>query len=82
LGVIGVGGRTGTMFAFELKNSGEVFGIGRKEEIELIKEKKLFVKRGKNEFLFEGKTIKDFEFPKGISFDALFLTVKNPVGPA
>jgi ketopantoate reductase len=81
IGVIGIGGRTGTMFAFELKNSGKVFGIGRKEEIELIKEKKLFVKRGEKEFLFRGETIGDFEFPKGISFDILFLTVKNPVGP-
>jgi hypothetical protein len=32
IGVIGVGGRTGTMFAFELKNSGNVFGIGRKKK--------------------------------------------------
>jgi ketopantoate reductase len=82
IGVIGIGGRTGTMFAFELKNSGKVFGIGRNEEIELIKEKKLFVKRGENEFLFEEETIGDFEFPKGISFNFLFLTVKNPIGQA
>jgi 2-dehydropantoate 2-reductase len=82
IGVIGVGGRTGTMFAFELKNSGNVFGIGRKKEIDLIKEEKIFIKRGEKEFLFKEETICDFEFPKGISFDFLFLTVKNPVGPA
>jgi len=69
------------MFAFELKNLGEVYGIGKREEIDLIKEKKIFVKRGEKEFLFEGEIICDFEFPKGISFDFLLLTVKNPVKP-
>jgi hypothetical protein len=79
VGVIGVGGRTGTMFAFELKNSIGVLGIGRKEEIELIKKRKLFVKRNGKEFLFEGETISDSEFLRAFPLDALFLAVKNPV---
>jgi len=92
--VIGVGGRTGTMFAFELKDVAEVFGIGKKNEVELIKNEELFVRRtvptgralpigreGKIE-LFKEKVMEGFEFPKGIPFDFLFLTVKNPVGSA
>lgn len=69
------------MLAKELENSGEVFGIGRKNEVDLIRDKKLFVKKNDKEVLFEGKIIEDTEFPKEISFDILFLTVKNPVGP-
>jgi hypothetical protein len=82
IGVIGIGGRTGTMFTFELKNSVEVLGIGRKEEIELIKKRKLFVKRNGNEFLFERETISDSEFLRALPLDALFLTVKNPIRTA
>jgi len=70
------------MFAFELKNSVEVFGIGRKEEIELIKKRKIFIKKNGNEFLFEGEAICDTEFLRALPLDALFLAVKNPVGPA
>ncbi len=82
IGIIGVGGRTGTMFFQELKNLGNVFGIGREKEIEEIKEKKLFVeKNGKLEKV-EGNLIREEEFPKEIQFDFLFLTVKNPVANA
>jgi len=80
IGIIGIGGRTGTMFAFELKEKGEVFGIGREREISLIREKKLFVERGEGWECFEGNLIEEKEFPKNISFDFLFLTTKNPVG--
>jgi hypothetical protein len=82
IGIIGIGGRTGTMFAFELKNSVEVLGIGRKEEIELIKKRKIFIKKNGNEFLFEREAICDTEFLRALPLDALFLTVKNPIGPA
>lgn len=49
IGIIGIGGRTGTMFFQELKKFGDVFGIGKKPEIELIKQEKLFVKKGNKE---------------------------------
>jgi 2-dehydropantoate 2-reductase len=82
IGIIGIGGRTGTMFAFELKKTGQVFGIGKEREISLIKEKKLFVERNEKNFLFEGELIEEKDFPKEIDFDFLFLTVKNPVNEA
>jgi len=82
IAVIGIGGRTGTMFAHELKKAGDVLGVGKEREIETIQEKKLYLKRGENSpELFEGKVINDFEFPKNFLPDIIFLTTKNPVGP-
>lgn len=80
IGIIGIGGRTGTMFFQELKNFGDVFGIGKKPEIELIKQEKLFVKKGDKEKKIEGNFISEEDFPANHDFDFLFLTVKNPIG--
>lgn len=78
--IIGVGGRTGTMFAFELRNSAEVLGIGRKKEIELIKKGVLFIERGgEKPEKFEQKVIQDIEFREDIKPDLIFLTTKNPI---
>ncbi|MDI6591917.1 MAG: ketopantoate reductase C-terminal domain-containing protein [Patescibacteria group bacterium] len=81
--VIGVGGRTGTMLAFELSKKIEgVWGIGKEREIEVIKNKKLYVKReGKKPELFEGKVALPEEFSQQ-SPEIIFLTVKNPISPA
>jgi len=82
IAIIGIGGRTGTMFAFELQKAGDVLGIGRERDINIIKEKRLYLKRGEDPaILFEGKVIRDFEFPKNSLPDIIFLAVKNPVGP-
>ena len=43
--VIGVGGRTGTMFAFELRNSANVLAVGRQREVEIVNQRKLFVEK-------------------------------------
>lgn len=67
------------MLAFELGKRGEVFGIGKENEIEKIEKRELFVKRNDRIFLFEGRLIKENEFPGGVSFDVLFLTTKNPI---
>jgi ketopantoate reductase len=80
IGIVGAGGRTGTMFFQELRTSAQVFGIGKKEEIEKIKKGKLFVeKKGKKEIV-EGEFVEEKEFPRDLEFDFLFLTTKNPVG--
>lgn len=81
--VIGVGGRTGTMLAFELRNSAEILGIGKEEELKIIKEGRLCIEReDKIPEVFEGKVIKDTEFQKSIRPEIIFLATKNPVGPA
>lgn len=83
IAVIGVGGRTGAMFAFELKRVAEVLGVGREKEIEIIRERKFYIKKeGSPPKLLEIKTINDFEFPGQSLPEIIFLAVKNPVGPA
>jgi len=81
IAVIGVGGRTGTMFAFELKKASNVLGIGR--EIKRIKEKKLFIEKKRNSpEVFEGRVITDSQFPSDEFLpEIIFLTTRNPVGP-
>jgi ketopantoate reductase len=81
ISVIGIGGRTGTMFAFELRNSANVLGVGKEQEIEIIRENKLFLqKEDKAPELFDVKVIKDTDFGE-INPDIIFLTTKNPVSP-
>jgi len=70
------------MFFSELKKAVHVFGIGRESDIRLIKEKKLFVQKGKEKEIVDGNLMEDDEFPKGVDFDFLFFAVKNPVGLA
>lgn len=82
--VIGIGGRTGAMFAFELKNAADVSGVGKENEVRIIEEKKVYVKRGGGSpKLLEVKAIKDAEFCRSVVLpEIIFLTTKNPVGPA
>ena len=78
--IIGAGGRTGTLFAFELKNSADVLGVAREKEVKMVRESKLFVQRkGKIPELFKEKIIEDVKFEEEIKTDILFLTTKNPV---
>jgi ketopantoate reductase len=81
--VIGVGGRTGTMFVSELGGFGDVLGVAREKEINLIKEKKLYIKRGEDlSKLFGLRVIKDTDFHKEPYPDIIFLAVKNPIHEA
>ena len=83
IAIIGVGGRTGTMFTFELRNSAEILGVGRKEEVQKVQEGKIYLQREKGETLrLRGKVIEEEEFSKEINPDFIFLCVKNPVAPA
>jgi len=80
IAVIGVGGRTGTMFAFELQKAAEVLGVGK--EVDKIQRKEFFVEREENPpELFEGKIVDESQFPYDFSPEIIFLTTKNPVGP-
>lgn len=83
--IVGAGGRTGTMFAEELKGACDIFGIGLDREIDAIAEKKILVSTGGREKTFEIETIRPWEFEKivdDISPDFIFMAVKNPVGQA
>jgi len=79
IGIVGIGGKTGTMFSRELKELGEIFGVEKKEAIEEIKRGKVFLEReGKRERV-EFNLIEVEEFPKSLRFDFLFFCLKNPV---
>ena len=80
--IVGIGGRTGTMFAFELQKVAEVLGIGRTREVKMIQEKRLYVRKDGKPFLFEGKVIQESEFSKDFLPEMIFFAIKNPVGPA
>jgi ketopantoate reductase len=77
--IIGVGGRTGTMFAFEIAKVANVLGVARENEINKINEKKLCVDKGKGLETFNGKVTKDTDFSKENSSEIIFLATKNPV---
>lgn len=79
IGVIGIGGRTGTMFFEELRNYGTVFGIGQKEEVENLKKGKFFVRKESIVKKVEGDFIVNEDFPANLNFDFLFFTLKNPI---
>ena len=81
IAIVGVGGRTGTMFDFELKKTAEVLGVGKENEIEMIKQKKVYIDRDGRLEIFEGKVIKNLEFKENLQPDFILLATKNPVGP-
>lgn len=83
IAIAGVGGRTGTMFAFELREKAQILGIGKEKEVEMIKKGCLYVERkDKKPQLFKEKTIKDTDFEKKSAPDIIFLATKNPISPS
>ena len=80
MAIVGTGGRTGTMFAYELRHFANVLGVTKEEQMELIAQKKLYIQRKKQIFeLFDCKVIKDSDFKAGLVPDIVFITTKNPV---
>jgi 2-dehydropantoate 2-reductase len=79
IGIVGMG-RTGSMFFQELKGLFEIFGISKKEDVEMIKKGMVWIKRNGKEEILSGNFLLDDEFNHSLDF--LFFTVKNPVGPA
>ncbi len=83
--VVGAGGRTGTMFAEELKNACDVIGVARDAQADAIEAKKVFVKKDGTVAPLEIDVVREWEFAsvsKDAAADYLFLATKNPVGPA
>lgn len=79
IAVIGVGGRTGTMFATELSRVADILGVGK--DIKEIREKKLLVHRGQKELeVFSEKVISPESWPpKDFLPKIIFLATKNPI---
>jgi len=76
IAVIGVGGRTGTMFCFEFKDVADVLGIGREIEKQILVERK----KTQSEPL-KGNIVLDSNWSlDDFSPDIIFLATKNPIG--
>lgn len=83
--IVGIGGRTGAMFAEELKGAGSIFGVGLDREIDLIERKKIAVAKNGEVASYAVNAMRPWEFEKiaaDISPDFIVLATKNPVGEA
>lgn len=80
--IVGVGGRTGTMFSFEIGKNNDVLGIARKNTIDFLEKNELYVNRGNGPVLFKEKIIEDTNFSENDNPDIIFLTNKNPISVA
>ncbi len=79
IAIVGFGGRTGTMFAFELGEQNEVLGVSKKATLEFLKENKLYVKRDGSRFPVEGRVVTDTKFSEENRPDIMFLAIGNPI---
>ncbi|MEF3245043.1 MAG: hypothetical protein K6343_03545 [Caldisericaceae bacterium] len=76
IAIVGVGGRTGSLFAYELKNTVKIFGFAGKKSYEKILKGNVFI--NKNRELFKlGTNLLTNNLNEDVDF--LFLTVKNPI---
>jgi len=82
ISIIGIGGRTGTLFAQKLKNVTEVLGVGREKEIETMNSKNFLIqKRGFDPEVLDQKIIKDQDFGNYPLPDYIFVATRNPIYP-
>lgn len=82
--IVGVGGRTGSMFARELQGTADVMGVGMKEEVERLAAGKTIIERGgiAGEIL-KTEAIAVDDFARAVQEkvpDFILLAVRNPVG--
>jgi len=83
IAVVGVGGRTGTLFAHEMRNSAQILGVARHAQMDNIKDGNILVARqGSKPTRFECNVIEEDAFTKETAPDFILLTTKNPVAPS
>jgi len=84
--IIGVGGRTGVMFARELREAVEIIGVGMAREIEAIGHQGIEIRRGKNgseKFNVCAILPENFNTNLGKKYpDFIWMAVRNPVSDA
>ncbi|MFA5249336.1 MAG: ketopantoate reductase C-terminal domain-containing protein [Candidatus Paceibacterota bacterium] len=82
IAIIGIGGRTGILFASKFKNAAEILGVGREQEINLMSSKNLLIqKRGSEPEVLDQKIINDRDFGNYPLPDYIFVMTRNPVSP-
>ena len=83
IAIVGAGGRTGTLFAHELRNSAEIVGVARHPEAEDIRDGRILIERkGSMPERLACDVIDDDAFTAEVAPDFLFLATKNPVAPS
>lgn len=82
--IVGVGGRTGSMFAKELGGVCRIIGVGRDPEINTIVNGGMVVRAGDlPERTLQVAAIRASDYEKsaaGLDLDYVFLTTRNPIG--
>lgn len=82
IAIVGVGGRTGTLFTQELMSEASVVGIGRESLVNKLNKDDIYVVRGENNAIkLNCHAISDIDFDDKVKPDFIFITTKNPVAP-
>lgn len=76
IAIVGVGGRTGSLFAYELKNTIRILGFAGKKSYEKILKGNVFIEKNGELFKLSANLLSD-NLNEDVDF--LFLTVKNPI---
>src|SRR6056297_2729205 len=79
IAIVGYGGRTGTMFAYELSKEVSVLGVAREKTIDYLENNHLQIKKENSLNSFEGEIISDQQFSESQQPEILFLTTRNPI---
>ncbi len=80
IAIVGIGGRTGSMFGFELKDKAKILGIAKNKEKELVNQKKIFIERNHQSLVpLNVEIIKESDFSSFYLPEFILLTTKNPV---
>jgi ketopantoate reductase len=79
IAIVGYGGRTGTMLAYELEKSSKVLGIAQEKTIEYLRKNNLQVKKENSLNAFNGEVISDKHFTESQQPEILFLATRNPI---
>jgi len=65
IAVVGVGGRTGTLFAYEMRNSAQILGVARRAQMDDIKDgKSLLQSKGASRQDLNVKSLKKTHSPR------------------
>lgn len=82
IAVVGVGGRTGTLFAHELRNSAQILGVVRHAQLDSIHDGNVLIARqGSMPTRLDCDAIEEGAFTKETAPDFILLATKNPVAP-
>ncbi|MDD4624784.1 MAG: ketopantoate reductase C-terminal domain-containing protein [Candidatus Paceibacterota bacterium] len=82
IAIVGIGGRTGTLFAEQFKKSAKILGIAKEKEASLIRTGKLLIqKKGEDPKVFKSDIIEDKNFSAQAMPDYILVSTRYPIYP-